>query len=141
MNKDIKVPRAQDFCQQKNIPFSSEEHNFYRMNQQKMRFKHYATSVNKCFETARPSELSTGKKLMVTKAKEGQDLPPVEKVTKEFLDKRLYVSNAFQEAHQRFMSENTRKTNGKKKLVAKRSSTNKEKQKKHKAPDTYGKLF
>ena len=33
MNKDIRVPRAQDFCLEKNIPFSSEEHNFYRLKQ------------------------------------------------------------------------------------------------------------
>ena len=85
----------------------------------------YSKSINKCFETARPSEFATGKKLMFFKdGKGGADLPPV---TKEFLDKRLYVSNTFQEAHKSFLSENTSKNNGKKKLVAKRSSTNKEK--------------
>lgn len=31
MNKVIKVTRAQDFCMEKNIPFSSEEHNYYRL--------------------------------------------------------------------------------------------------------------
>jgi len=33
MKKDIKVQRAHDFCIEKNIPFSSEEHNFYRLAQ------------------------------------------------------------------------------------------------------------
>lgn len=64
MRNDIKVSRAQDFCLEKNIPFSSEEHNFYRLKQSQARFKTYAHSVNKCYETARPDEFTTGTRLL-----------------------------------------------------------------------------
>ena len=31
MNRDINVPKVQDFCIEKNIPFNSEEQNFYKL--------------------------------------------------------------------------------------------------------------
>ena len=101
MNKDIKVPRAQDFCHDKNIPFSSEEHNYYRVKQSQARFKTYAHSVNKCYETSRPDDFEMGTKLLsnVTRSR----LPPKDKVTKDFGDARLYVPNVYQEAHKKFM--------------------------------------
>ena len=31
MKRKIKVPQAQEFCLAKNIPFNSEEQNFYKL--------------------------------------------------------------------------------------------------------------
>ena len=69
MNRDISVPRAHDFCREKNIPFNSEENNFYRIKQSEKRFKNYSQTVNKCFETARPSEMATAASVFTQKGK------------------------------------------------------------------------
>ena len=91
MNKDIKLQQAEDFCTEKNIPFSSEEHNFYQLGQNRLRFKQYAHSVNKCFETSRPSEFTIGCNLLSSK----KGPPNPSKVSKEFADMRLYVPHVF----------------------------------------------
>lgn len=92
MKNDIKVPRAQDFCLEKNIPFSSEENNYFRLKQSKARFNIYQQSVNKCFETARPDDIKTGKDLM---GDERRGVPPLSQVTEDFGDARLYVPDVF----------------------------------------------
>ena len=89
MKKDIKLQGAQDFCSEKNIPFNSEEHNNYRLRQSRVQFKQFSQSVNKCFETARPTEFKTGTNMM-----KGRIDPKV--VTKEYFDQRLYVPNVFE---------------------------------------------
>ena len=96
MSKEISVPRAHDFCREKNIPFNSEENNFYRMKQSEKRFKNYSQTINKCFETARPSEMATASSVLTQK---GKNIPPKDKLTKEFLDQRFYVANVFENAH------------------------------------------
>ena len=139
MNKDIKVQRAHDFCKEKNIPFSSEEHNFYRLAQSKKRFNQYSKSVNKCFETSRPSEIETGKKLMKINQKE----VPVGKVTENFGDSRLYVPNVFHQAYKKqtksSKAQSLRRNNNQ--VSSMTVQKKKGKNKAGGAPDTYGKLY
>ena len=80
---------------EKNIPFNSEEHNLYRSKQNHQKYKAFTASLNKCFETARPSEFKTGTDIL----NNSKRAPPLEKVTSEIGDGRLYVPNVFQQAH------------------------------------------
>ena len=64
MNRDIKVPKVQDFCLEKNIPFNSEEENYYKLKQSQIRFKDFKNSVNSCYETARPDDVDTSLQLL-----------------------------------------------------------------------------
>ena len=99
MNREVSVPRTEDFCMEHNIPFNSEEQNLYRAKQNQMRFKQYAGAMNRCFETSRPTEFKTGTDLLAEK----KGAPPLHKVTEAVGDGRLYVPNVFQQAHQKFV--------------------------------------
>lgn len=91
LNKEKSLVQAADYCQKKNIPFSSEENNFYRLKQVRQRFKTYSNSINHCFETSRPDEATTGYNLLAEK----NPRPPPEKVTLNYTDGQLYVPNVF----------------------------------------------
>ena len=89
MNKETNLVQASDFCLQKNIPFNSEEYNFYRLRQTRQRFKHYQNSVNQCFETARPDDFTSGINLLSDR----DPRPPADKVTQDYTDGQLYIPN------------------------------------------------
>ena len=89
MNKETNLVQASDFCLQNNIPFNSEEHNYYRLRQTRQRFKQYSSSINQCFETARPDDFATGINLM----SERDPRPPKNKVTENYTDGQLYIPN------------------------------------------------
>jgi hypothetical protein len=57
MHKDPNVPKMTDVVAKKNIPFNVEEQCYYKIKQEKQRFKQFAHSINACFETGRPSEV------------------------------------------------------------------------------------
>ena len=58
--KDPNLTTTIEFCAKKNIPFSVEEANLYRLKQNQQNYKSFATSLNHCYETARPDEFKTG---------------------------------------------------------------------------------
>lgn len=92
MSRDTVLPQATDYAQKQNIPFNSEEHNYYRSRQNKSRFRQYTHTMNQCFETSRPDDFTTGYNLLSDK----EPRPPPEKTTSEFTDGQLYVPNIFQ---------------------------------------------
>lgn len=69
-NEEKVLPSVVDFCRQKNIPFLDEEDRYYKINQFKQSHKMYSMSLNKCFETNRPSEYEIGVKNLT------ENLPP-----------------------------------------------------------------
>lgn len=55
LHKQPKLARVSEEMAKKNIPFNLEEKTFYKIKQEKQRFKQFAYSINTCFETGRPS--------------------------------------------------------------------------------------
>ena len=91
MGREQSLEQTSDHCVKRNIPMSSEEHNFYRLKQVRQRFKTYANSVNHCFETSRPDEVTTGYHLLAGK----DPRPPPHKIQHNYTDGQLYVPNVF----------------------------------------------
>ena len=148
MNRDIKVPKVQEFCLDKNIPFNSEEQNFYKLKQSQIRFKEFKNSINSCYETARPDDVDTSLQILDENSK--APLPPENRLTESFGDARLYVPNVYTQAHKKLqlsLKQQSGKNQGKKKIVSK-INTHSPKPKRmrqakqaDKAPDTYGQLY
>ena len=58
--KAPKLTTMTDFCNKSNIPFCAEEDNFFKVNQNKIKFKKYKNTINDLFETGKPSEFEVG---------------------------------------------------------------------------------
>lgn len=76
-----------EYCKGANVPFSTEEDFYYRLNQHKKKFQLFKTAVNHCYESGRPEQIEVG--MSVLQGKEGA--PPSEKLTKDYTDLRNYM--------------------------------------------------
>lgn len=85
--KQIKLKPSQEFCKERNIPFSCEEDKFYKCNQAKIKFKKFSKAINECYDTGRPDTFETGISLLQDSSKK----PPPDMVNSQFTDLRQYM--------------------------------------------------
>ena len=58
--KPIKITPMVDYCSHRDIPFSSEEEIFYKLKQQKDRFRLFRNTITDLYESGRPDEVNVG---------------------------------------------------------------------------------
>ena len=63
-NKQVKMKSIVQFCSQKNIPATSGEQTFYKINQTQKMHNQFSQTLNQCFETKRPSRSMAGIELL-----------------------------------------------------------------------------
>jgi hypothetical protein len=61
-----------DYCAKKQIPFSKEEENLYKLNTNQRKFQNYKNTINHLYESGRPDEIDIGVSIL----KNSPNAPP-----------------------------------------------------------------
>ena len=85
--KAVKLKPAQKVCTENNIPFCAEEDKFYKLKQNKTRFKSFEKAMNSCYENKRPHIVDVGMSIL----EESELQPPADQVSTQYDDLRQYV--------------------------------------------------